>query len=124
MKYEDYEKIRANSEKIKKLNDHFNRLLPYFEDKDGSGNYDETAYNAFIEDLLFGTDEGSNPDPDKWINEALSPQGFASMIGPLNNLFSSNENGGKAAPRWACVPRCMPPQQILSLHVKCAAPQF
>ena len=28
------------------------------------------------------------------------------------------------APQWAWVPRCVPPQQILSLHVKCAGPQF
>ena len=109
MKYEDYEKIRANSEKIKKLNDHFNRLLPYFEDKDGSGNYNETAYNAFIEDLLFGTDQGSRDDPDYWINQALSPQSFASMIGPLNNLFSSNENGAKRLPGGHASPdACLP----------------
>ena len=28
------------------------------------------------------------------------------------------------APRWAWVPRSVPPQQILSLHVKCVGPQF
>ena len=28
------------------------------------------------------------------------------------------------APQWAWVPRSVPPQQILSLHVKCAGPQF
>ena len=76
--------------KIQKLNDHFNRLLPYFPDKE-SGDYDETKYNAFIEDLLFGdTQTGSNPDPDVWINEALSPQGFASMInGAVSNAYSA-----------------------------------
>ena len=32
--------------------------------------------------------------------------------------------GGTVAPKWAWVPRSVPSQQILSLHVKCAGPQF
>merc|ERR1712176_1312945 len=56
------------------------------------------GYNAFIEDLLFGTDQGSRDDPDYWINQTLSPQGFASMIGgAIANAASNAASGIKKA---------------------------
>ena len=42
----------------------------------------------------------------------------------VSELFLLGLQGGTAAPWWAWVRKCVPPQQILSLHVKCAGPQF
>ena len=49
---------------------------------------------------------------------------FILIIQFFCNLDQKNEEESKTPPRRALVPRCVPSEQILSLHLKYAGPKF
>ena len=58
------------------------------------------------------------------IGSTQGPHFFSTRDPSVTHQKPFSSTGGTVAPQWAWVPRSLPLQQILSLQVKCAGPQF